>query len=98
MTIKNIDDMVELIKQLDTKTKILNGFDCAILGYEIGKRETRVAYSVNHIINKLQSKTHPLLYNNMSFLEAVEEFDNNIRNKYEGEGSPIFIYSNNKGL
>tara|TARA_R110001599_G_scaffold342597_1_gene564596 strand:+ start:515 stop:790 length:276 start_codon:yes stop_codon:yes gene_type:complete len=91
MTIKNIDDMVELIKQLDTKTKLINGFDCAILGYEIGKRETRVAYSVNHIINKLQ-------HNGMSFLEAVEEFDNKIRNKYEGEGSPIFIYSNNKGL
>jgi hypothetical protein len=94
MTIKNIDDMVELIKQLDTKTKLINGFDCAILGYEIGKRETRVAYSVNHIINKLQS----IQFNNMSFLEAVEEFDNKIRNKYEGEGSPIFIYSNNKGL
>ena len=92
--INTMNDMIELIRKLDTKTKLLNGFDCAILGYEIGKRETRVAYSVNHIIKKLQS----IRYNNMSFLEATEEFDNNIRNKYEGEGKPIFIYSNNKGL
>ena len=88
MNNESINDMIELITKLDTNTKVLEGFNEAILGYEIGKRETRIAYSVNHIIKKLQ-------VNGMTFLEATEDFDVSIRTKHTGQGSPIFIYSNN---
>jgi len=88
---KEINDMIELITSLDTNTKILVGFNEAILGYEIGNRETRVAYSVNHIIKKLEK-------GGMTFLEAMEEFDRNISKKFDGVGRPVFIYSNNKNL
>ena len=47
MTITNLNDMVELITSLDTKTKILEGYNFAILGYVIEKDHTKVAYSVN---------------------------------------------------
>ena len=92
MTIKSIDDMVELITSLDTNTKVIKGFDRAILGYDISDKETRVAYSVNHIIKILQNEQ------DMCFLDAVGHFQSKIQNQHTGLGKPIFIYSNGKNL
>tara|TARA_R110000851_G_scaffold8011_2_gene30866 strand:- start:36345 stop:36617 length:273 start_codon:yes stop_codon:yes gene_type:complete len=88
---KELNDMIELITKLDTNTKVLEGYNSAIIGYVINSTETSIAYSVNHIIKILQLK-------DMSFLEATEEFDTNINRKYIGVGKPTFIYCNNKGL
>ena len=89
MTITNLNDMVELITSLDSETKILHGYNFAILGYVIEKDHTKVAYSVNHIIHHLE------LIKKMSFLEATAYFDNHIINIHTGKGKPLFIYSNN---
>ena len=93
MTIRNLNDMIELITSLDTDTIVLEGDNHAILGYVFDDKNTRIAYSVNHILDKLQR------YENMSFLEATAHFDNQILSKYQNDkGKPIFVYSNNTKL
>tara|TARA_Y100001937_G_scaffold11332_1_gene14011 strand:- start:1356 stop:1643 length:288 start_codon:yes stop_codon:yes gene_type:complete len=92
MSIQSIDDIVEIITSLDPNTKVIKGFDSAILGYDILDTETRVAYSVNHIIRILQKEY------DLSFLDAVGHFHSKIQNQHTGLGKPIFIYSNGKNL
>lgn len=92
MTIENINDMIELITSLDTNTKTLEGFNDAVLGYDVQTKFTRVAYSVNKIIDILQNEK------GMEFMDACQYFDKEVVKTHQGEGSPLFIYSNNKNI
>jgi len=87
------DNIVELINLLNTNTMVLDGFNRAIVGYVFDNNETRIAYSVNHILDILMER------DNMSYIEAQEFYYSNIMSlKVDDMAMPIFVNCNNKGL
>ncbi len=65
----------------DEDILIANGFDEAILGYD--NNSGRVIYSVKKSIDILVNE-------GMTFEDAYEHFDYNVRGSYVGEKTPIW--------
>ena len=63
---------------------LLNGYENAIIGVVDSFEGRRILYSKNKIIDSLCE-------DGMTWLEAEEYFDYNIKNGYFGELSPIFL-------
>lgn len=76
----------EEIAEINPKALLCDGFDDAIIG--IAERINLgpvVAYSVEKIINIMMTRDE------MSYEDAYEYFDYNIRGAWVGEYTPIFI-------
>lgn len=76
----------EDISQVNPDALACDGFDDAIIGY--GERINLgpiIAYNVEKMINILMDR------DNMSYEDAVEYFEFNIRGSWVGEFTPIFI-------
>ena len=87
--ITNEDNIVELINLLNTNTMVLDGFNRAIVGYVFDNNETRIAYSVNHILDILMER------DNLSYIEAQEFHYFNIECLKVGDMAlPIFVNCN----
>lgn len=76
-------DMLEQIveRYQDEDILIADGFDDAILGLD--EQTMRVVYSVSKCIDILVSE-------GMTFEDAYEHFDFNVRGSYVGEKTPIW--------
>jgi hypothetical protein len=74
----------ELIMQSNPDALFADGFDDAILGIAERCGEYLVAYDINKCITNLigQGMTHD---------EAVDYFEFNVAGAYVGEGTPIFV-------
>lgn len=70
-------------KYPDETFLILDGFNEAILGVE--DNQMKIVYSSKKIISLLISNDE------MSYEDAMEHFDYNIRGSYVGEKTPIFV-------
>lgn len=75
-----LEDILEEFKE--RKVETLNGFDDAIIG--IDKFSVRIIYSVKKCIDIVQNK------NNIELLDAIEYFENKMRNVNIIDNGPIF--------
>jgi hypothetical protein len=66
----------------DEQFIIIDGFDDCVMGVE--NYSMRLIYSVQSIIKKLHEE--------MDILDAIEEFEHNIKSMYFGEQTPIYCY------
>ena len=74
-----IDEIIE--RYPDEDILIANGFDDAVLGYDSGSG--RVIYSVKKCIDIL-------INDDLSYEDAYEHFEYNVRGSYVGDKTPIW--------
>ena len=90
MSLRSSKDLIELIAKLDVKTIILNGYNEAIIGYDMSGSVTRCVYSVNKIVKIIQEREE------WDFIRASQFFEVKIQGKKTKEKgeiiSPVFVY------
>ena len=76
--------MIEVIKDLNPESILLDGLDNSIEGYD---KDGRVIYKVYSIIETLMER------DGMTQEDAWDFYSFNIENAYMGEYTPIFLYN-----